>query len=169
VTIDTESSRRRSDRAQSLQWYVQLAIGSGVLQRLMRLCQWSPAFPRHQPVYKVQQPVGKRDKPAQIIPFFRPFRPALLAALYPEEWLSPSSHLLNTTCAAGLRPGTSPKNASKKPGMPRYRCPNSYFSTISTCLRCSVEFAKLPVLMDKGFCWKDELGRSGGVDLVTAL
>jgi centromere/kinetochore protein ZW10 len=28
--------------------------------------------------------------------------------------------------------------------MPTYRCPSSSFSTSSTCLRCSVEFAKLP-------------------------
>ncbi|PZC90097.1 hypothetical protein A1F95_09791, partial [Pyrenophora tritici-repentis] len=34
----------------------------------------------------VQQPVCKRGKPAQNILFFCPFRPALPAALYAEEW-----------------------------------------------------------------------------------
>lgn len=53
--------------------------------------------------------------------------------------------------------------------MPTYRCPNSSFSMLSTYLRCSDEFAKLPVLIDSSVCWTDkEGGGGGGVDLVTA-
>jgi len=70
--------------------------------------------------------------------------------------LSTHSGLPNAAC---LNPGTSSKNASKKPGTPTYRCPSSSFSTSSTCLRYSVEFAKLLVLMERGVCWKDEVGR----------
>ena len=45
---------------------------------------------------------------------------------------------------------------------------SSSFSTSSTYLRCSVEFAKLLVLRSYGVCWIDEIGRGGDVDLVIA-
>jgi hypothetical protein len=110
---------------------------------------------------KAKMLVRERCEPAQGARHILLLFPSLLAAptaLYLVKRVVSFPAFMKYNRAAGLRPGTSSKQAPRTPGTSTYSYPSSSLGTLFTSLRCSVEVARLPMLTYRGACWRDDAG-----------